>query len=270
MLWAVRKVWFREGGMAQVRRRGFTLLELLVVVAIFATLFAMLMPAVTRVRRRARTSNCASNLRQLGVAAIAYRMERGSTHHAYPRTRSWRDERYPYSDPNRLHIGWIHWYPYDSATPNDRYYYNGANTIGASSNITTGVLWPYIGGTSGEWSTDGKIFACPEHVVNDRTVIRSYAAFVPTVDVPPQNVANRRNTGRWIGFSSASAYVPSDTIMYAEVTVNRLADVSNGGQFWQVNHMDFRHNGTANVVFYDGHVERGDRDYFEEKYAHLF
>jgi prepilin-type N-terminal cleavage/methylation domain-containing protein/prepilin-type processing-associated H-X9-DG protein len=256
-----------EDGMPKVERRAFTLIELLVVVAIFATLFAMLMPAVTRVRRRARTSNCASNLRQLGVAAIAYRMERGSTHYAYPRTKSARDDRYPYiappnSDPNRLDIGWIHWYPYDSATPNDRYYYNGANTIGARANITTGVLWPYIGGTSGEWSTDGKIFACPEHVVIDPTVIRSYAAYVPA--------ANRVN-GQWIDFSSASAYVPSDTILYAEVTVGRLNDTANGGQFWVVNHMEFRHpNGTANAVFYDGHVERGDRDYFLDKYAHLF
>ncbi|HEY3267550.1 MAG TPA: DUF1559 domain-containing protein [Armatimonadota bacterium] len=63
--------------MAQVKgwvkwRAGFSLVELLVVVAIVAILAAMLFPAFARARDRGNEAACLSNLRQLGVAAQAY------------------------------------------------------------------------------------------------------------------------------------------------------------------------------------------------------
>ncbi len=58
-------------------RRGFTLAELLVVIAVISILVAMLLPAVQAARSAAKGVVCASNLRQCGVALRLYANENG-------------------------------------------------------------------------------------------------------------------------------------------------------------------------------------------------
>jgi len=59
-----RPRWFARG--------GFTLIELLVVMAIISLMAAILMPALSRAKAKARTTRCLSNLRQMGMGLTMY------------------------------------------------------------------------------------------------------------------------------------------------------------------------------------------------------
>jgi prepilin-type N-terminal cleavage/methylation domain-containing protein len=82
----------REGvvSMRTPRRPGFTLVEMLVVIAIIVVLMAILFPVFASVRGKAREAQCRSNLHQLAIALKGYKEDHGR----YPGPPMWNGTRY--------------------------------------------------------------------------------------------------------------------------------------------------------------------------------
>jgi prepilin-type N-terminal cleavage/methylation domain-containing protein len=54
---------------------GFTLVELLVVIAVIAILASLSLPALSRAKEKSKSVNCLNNLRQMAIAAHVYTVD---------------------------------------------------------------------------------------------------------------------------------------------------------------------------------------------------
>lgn len=98
-----------RGGGRRAWPRGFTLVEVLVVVAIIGVLVALLLPAVQAARESARKATCVNNMKQMGLAANLYADSYNFFPVSWPEgdgTITWARELLPYLDRQPLYDAW--------------------------------------------------------------------------------------------------------------------------------------------------------------------
>jgi prepilin-type N-terminal cleavage/methylation domain-containing protein len=151
-----------------MKKKGFTLVELLVVVAIIALLLAMVVPAMQRAREAAKRVLCGNQMKQLGVAMTGYVGDYDGKLpwyggrdplYPYPFTGAPKDEGHPYAVARQDHTNNDADYQ-DGRTPCPTCGNGGAgNTPGAGKPYAQKLGCLYAGG----FVKDAKVLYCPSN-----------------------------------------------------------------------------------------------------------
>ncbi len=209
--------------------RGFTLVELLVVIGIIAVLIALLLPSLLRAREQAKQVSCLSNMRQLDMAFIMYVDQNKG--------------RYPAPGVGALPDDWIYWQ--------------------AGRDPNQGALVPYMGGI---FIPDS--YKCPSDNFGLHALNNAYQ-YSYSVNEKICNWFNRQNVPRIPAINLSQIYHPSQKILIIDESSETIDDACWAPQNYALdghNLLSNRHDrsqenssdpnaGRGNVAFVDGHCE---------------
>ena len=212
---------------------GFTLIELLVVIAIIAVLAALLDPALKNAMVAARTITCASNLKQIQLAAILYLRD----HDVFP-------PHYDYRDRNG-----------DGVADGPTWFYDGP-TLGI--HYTTYFGGPYLGSNvlTGPSRGSGSVYDCP---LWDGGMFGLNLGYGYNAGIGPNNVHHPP-----VGLESIER--PTESITWPDTWNYVVSGDPWYGWYWARPLFGVRYHPDErfNAAFVDGHVESLYKDQVDD------
>jgi prepilin-type N-terminal cleavage/methylation domain-containing protein/prepilin-type processing-associated H-X9-DG protein len=225
---------------------AFTLLELLVVIALIAVLASMLLPAVGRTRERAMSVQCVGNVRQLAIAWILYSDDNnGRLANNLAGTTGGK------SLAAKTNANWVN--------------NNLTWDLDADNTNTAGLTEASLGDYA---SRNAKIYRCPtDRLLSDRqqasgwsSRVRSYSMNAMVGDAGEATVTgkNRFNPKQSQSFRITEIQRPSETFVFVEEHADSIGDGSFLNVYGKNQWNDLpasRHSGAASLAFADGHAQ---------------
>ncbi len=222
---------------AIARPAAFTLIELLVVIAIIAILAGMLLPALSRAKGQAQSTQCKSNLKQIGLATFLY------------------------ADDNQDRLPYAWWYNAGADDANVNNFHYLLTPYLMSGKFDAGTL------TVNSDFAEG-IYPCPIRLREKHW--RNLDVFRPGMPGNPWKISYAMNQFTLLSYpphvtSPHTAKLgtvpePTRTLQAVDVSfeLNHPAVINLGkiGEYWDVGykHGQKHPEGQANIVFMDGHV----------------